>query len=46
LWWRITASPLSMSCRAGRFDCNRNIIQTENYGFKVIAVSSALLALI
>jgi len=23
---RITASPLSMSCRAGRFDCNRNII--------------------
>jgi hypothetical protein len=26
LWWRITASPLSMLCRVGRFDCNRNIM--------------------
>jgi hypothetical protein len=26
LWWRITTSPLRMSCRAGRFDCNRNIM--------------------
>ena len=33
LWWRITASPLSMSCRAGQFDCNRNIICAGIYGF-------------